>query len=417
LSEQQLYGLEEREQSAGWEKMPLANPIPKETWDGPAPALDDKYSGISPQEAAEVLVQQRSQPVEETREPTVTEPPPIPVQYLQQFGENAGERMPEHQTVSPEQAAHDLASWRENIGKSIEDAEQKTIRDAIDALRGEQQPVAEPQAQTPEAPVQPQPEQTPENRVAEALKDPAILSAVQEQVGRYEQAAAQAKQAWESAATSNANLIIANLAARHPELRIGFEHWPTVLTNLAASNPQRAQQLTSELQATRQIFEQALQVEQNRQQQYQAQAQQYASAAAQRFNSAAKAADADFQEYANAQNVSGEQLKAIRAEAMSMLRESMTDEQIAAEYNSNWLFRSAQSQRILMDAARWRLSQKTLAQKISRPVPPVQRPGSTLDRVGDEDITMRALNQQLERSGHWKDAAKVLVQRRAVNKR
>jgi hypothetical protein len=70
----------------------------------------------------------------------------------------------------------------------------------------------------------------------------------------------------------------------------------------------------------------------------------------------------------------------IKAEALAMLRESgLSDEAINWNWHNNALLRSRQGQKVLADAAAWRLHQK-MAQSM-RPVhqvPKVQRPGSPL---------------------------------------
>jgi hypothetical protein len=417
---EQLYGLEEREHSAGYSPMPLAHPLPREEFDTPSPAPDDKYSALSPQEAAKELVQNRAfqpdQPTEDRELPPVEEPA-IVRQYSRQGGEHAGETMPANETVSAEQAAHDLFLAREQDALATKTAADAELRQAVDALRADQQ---QPVAEQPAQPEVPQPEAQPaqedrNQKIQRMLQDPDFLAAAQESIQAQAQQAEQARQTYEQAVLQNANVTLANISARYPELRnVGLDQWPTVLQTLQTSNPQRFQQISQELQGTRANLEQAAQVMASQQQQYQQQLNQAASTAAQRFNAAARDADADFSDYAKAQNVSDGQLKEIRAEAFAMLRESMTVEQIAAEYNSNWLFRSAQSQRILMDAARYRLAQKNLAKNAAqKPVPPVQRPGQgRADFVDARDASTRELSAKLTHDGTLKSATELLIARR-----
>ena len=63
-----------------------------------------------------------------------------------------------------------------------------------------------------------------------------------------------------------------------------------------------------------------------------------------------------------------------------MLRETITEADLAYHWNNNPLFRSAASQRILYQAAKYEMSQKGIATKAVREVPQVQRPGSPLER-------------------------------------
>jgi hypothetical protein len=421
---EELYGREEREHSAGYTPMPLVSPIPKENWDDTsAPAPDDTYRPISPAEAANELLQKRSQPDQQTdREPPPVEQPPIPVEYLQQFGENAGQRMPDNQVISAEQAAHDLARWRESVGQTIEDAERQQLQETVDALRGEQQqqPVAEQQAAQPQETQPEQPVQEDRNqKVQRMLQDPDFLAAAQEQIATQTAQAEQARQTYEAAVLQNAHVTLANISARHPELRnVGLDQWPVVLQTLQASNPQRFQQISQELQGTRDNLTQAAQVMERQQQQYQAQMHQAASQMQQRFNNAARDSDASFEEYRKAQGISDAHLKEIQKEAFAGLRESgMTDEQIATAWNTDWTLRSFPAQRMMMESALYRLGKRGLAQRVApKPVPPVQRPGSPQEIASAKDYSTRELSAKLSHSGSLKDAAALLQARRA-NKR
>src|SRR5262249_51772291 len=80
------------------------------------------------------------------------------------------------------------------------------------------------------------------------------------------------------------------------------------------------------------------------------------------------------------------------------MRESMTDAQILHEWNSNYLLRSSQGQRILMDAARYRMAQRGLRQKIDRTAPVVQRPGSPAEIAPPGDYEYAKLSEKLDRS-------------------
>jgi len=413
----QLYGIEETERSQGYTPMTVVNPLPRESFDeaGPAP---DPYTPLSPAEAAQELNEKRSQPQEQAAELPVPDEPAVVRSYSQQFGEHAGEPMPETQTVSAEQAAHDLFLARQADELATKTAADAELQQVVDQLRGDkQQP--EPQAQTPEAPVQPQPEQTPETRVAEALKDPAVLAAMNEHITQHQQQATKAQQAYEAAVLQNANVTLANISARYPELRnVGMDQWPTVLQTLQTSNPQRFQQISQELQGTRENLTQAAQVMARQQQEYKAQVDQAVTRAMENFNRAAQDADASFNEFAKREGISNAHLKEIRSEAFAMLRESgMTDQQIAEAWNSDYHFRSFPAQQMMMQAALYRMGRRGLAQKAARaPIPPVQRPGVSGQFVDAKDYSTQQLSARLTHSGSLKDAHQLLVARRQ-NKR
>src|SRR6516164_10009372 len=124
-SEDFLTGKRGVEASQGFSEMPLANPITKEA-DEPIDSAD-----LRPlrEEAQEI-------------------PAPTPINYHQQGGEHAGQPMDDRLTVSAEQAAADIARYREGVGEQIEALEAQQIRETIDALRAGDQ-------QQPQAPAEP----------------------------------------------------------------------------------------------------------------------------------------------------------------------------------------------------------------------------------------------------------------------
>jgi hypothetical protein len=127
--EQQLFGHPERERSAGYEPMPLAHPLPRESFDDVPAAAPDSFAPLSPKEAAEMLRDPANRPPH--IEPAPVEQPPIPIEYLEQGGARAGQRMDDQLTVSAEQAAADLAGYRQGIDQVAAAAEAQSIRDAI----------------------------------------------------------------------------------------------------------------------------------------------------------------------------------------------------------------------------------------------------------------------------------------------
>jgi hypothetical protein len=424
---EQLYGIEETERSQGWERMPLANPIPKETFDDTSAPAPDQYTPLSPKEAAEALADERNRPVMPDEAP-VPEEPAIVREYTHQRGEHSGEPMDLRQTVSAEQAAHDLFLAREQDALATKTAADAELQQVVDQLRGDQQqqPVA-PEHQskaTVDAAAQAElaaVEQAAsgDDEVARALQNPRVLAAVEQQVSQYQQQAEQARQTYEQAVLQNANVTLANISARYPELRnVGLDQWPTVLQTLQTSNPQRFQQISQELQGTRENLTQAAQVMARQQQDYQAQLRQSATRAVENFNRFGADADASFDEFAKREGISGAHLKEIRSEALTMLRESgMTDQQIAEAWNSDFRFRSFPAQQTMMWAALYRMGRRGLAQKVApKVVPPVQRPGVSGQFVDAKDYSTQQLSARLTHSGSLKDAT-ALLQARRQNKR
>jgi hypothetical protein len=357
---------------------------------------------------------------------------PFPIQYYEQGGKHAGRQMDRRLTVSAEQAAHDLGSYRQASAESEQAELDRVIAEAIDELRADAQPqqvppdVQQQQTPQPEAQAQPQQEAVPgvDPEIQRLLEqNPKLLSAVVELQSQAQNAqnyyAQEASRAMEAAQqqyhqglANNANVLLANFQARFPELRVPMENWQAVIQSLAQSNPQRAEQISGEIRQTRDFFTQAIQQEQVRvqalaQQEYQRQTQ-----ARRDFDTAAKNADHDFDAYAKMQ-VSSEQLTDIQREANLMMREyGLSEQEVAWHWQNNPAFRSLPAQKMMFDAARWRLAQRGISEKISRPVPTVQPPTSPAARGSEEDFNLRRLNDRLNATGSPKDAAALLVARR-----
>src|SRR5262249_9692084 len=151
------------------------------------------------------------------------------------------------------------------------------------------------------------------------------------------------------------------------------------------------------------------------QQQQQAIAQQYQARAQQaqrEFQTFANSSDAEFDNYARSQ-VGDQHYSEIQQEVRAMLRDyGLTDEQISREYNSNASFRSFAGQRLMFDAARWRLANKGVASKVARSVPQVRKPGSPLDRGNERDYQLDRLSAKLDKTGSARDAANLLIAQR-----
>jgi hypothetical protein len=112
-----------------------------------------------------------------------------------------------------------------------------------------------------------------------------------------------------------------------------------------------------------------------------------------------EAEDNRYEEWA-AQNSTPEERIAIQQEALNIIRESgAKDEDIAAEWHSGRSpLRSSWAQKALHDAARWRLAQKSIASKVARPVPTVQRPGAGGERATATEYQFKTLSEKIGRT-------------------
>jgi hypothetical protein len=137
--------------------------------------------------------------------------------------------------------------------------------------------------------------------------------------------------------------------------------------------------------------------------------QAYAAAAQQQFQEYGRRSDDAFDAYARTQ-VSAEQMREIKQEASNMLRDyGASEQEIVWNWQNNAAFRSVAAQKMMFDAARWRLSQRSIKSKVFAPVPTVQAPSSPAARGSEQDYSMRQLEKRLSETGSAKDAAALLL--------
>src|SRR5512139_1620726 len=79
--------------------------------------------------------------------------------------------------------------------------------------------------------------------------------------------------------------------------------------------------------------------------------------------------------------------------------------------------RDHRAQLLIRDAVRSVQAQKAVAQKVAaKPVPPVQKPGSSVSKQSADEVLTKNLEQKLERSGNVKDAVALMMARRSARR-
>jgi hypothetical protein len=378
-----LTGKQSIEASQGWSEMPLANDIRKQA--------DEPIDGA---EVSEALRSTQAQVAE-----------PIPVQYLEQRGERTGQPMDERLSVSPEQAAHDLNHFRDQTALMETGREVLEIQKAVDELRQSDAPeLPNDVAATPEA--QPQAPAGDDEVVKLLQSSPKLLDLINKELGQHSAQADQIAQRYINATAVNAQSAYANMVASFPEIaNVPADRLGTALQVLAQSNPEKAQAITRHVETVTKLTQEAqrAQVAAHLAQQQEARRQ---------FDVAATNADRDLEAHALSQ-VSADQYHQIQNEARSMMHDyGINEQELTWHWQNNPGFRSLPVQKMMMDAARWRLSQRGLKEKVVKTAPPVVRPGSPLERGSDQDYQLDRLNAKLNSSGSVKDAAALLIARR-----
>ncbi len=94
-----------------------------------------------------------------------------------------------------------------------------------------------------------------------------------------------------------------------------------------------------------------------------------------------------------------------------------TNDELAKLWNGDKTFRDARMQQVLLDAARYRELKTKAPVAAPKPVPQVQRPGVSQPRGASDEASVQNLNTKLDKSGNLKDAAALLLARRASQQR
>jgi hypothetical protein len=212
---------------------------------------------------------------------------------------------------------------------------------------------------------------TPRTRQAFA-ENPQLAQTVEAMNATVEQAATNYAQSAGLAVQQSEALLLAEF----PEVvSVPAEHRASVLQAMQVNNPERYQQFAARYQQLQQAGENyaaiANQLTAARQQQYQ-----------QQFSQWAQAEDAKFEQ--SIKGMPAQERQAVADMAKQLLLDTgLSENDVSAMWESHPFLRSAGTQAILLDAARYRLAQKGIQadrQAKRGRVPPVQKPGTNIPR-------------------------------------
>ena len=138
----------------------------------------------------------------------------------------------------------------------------------------------------------------------------------------------------------------------------------------------------------------------------------------QRWNEFANAEDQKFLAKAPEMNNPAEASRIANASLSYLRGLEFSDENLSDLWagRASFSLRDARVQLLVRDAALYRQAKASVPARKSTPVPKVQRPGSPAERVPDADASLTALDNRLESTGKWKDAAELLLARRAARR-
>lgn len=392
MAEEQLYGIEGIEHDAGHFPIPEAPPAKSEAEEH-AEALETWSNNREREEASKPIVDRA---------------------YQHTDGDDVGKPYDPKGVVDVQRAAKDLSEIREAEDALREFEKSQALANEIDAARGLQpeQPapevleVLEQQPQTPLVSELQQPQSAPagtgvDPEVVRALQNPRVLSAIQQErradIAKVD-AAINAAAQW---AQTNAEIAAAALLNRSELKNIPPSQLPGALAALAQSNPQVAAEIKEQIDQIGVLGQQVREAQTVAQQRAAIQFQQYGAAQDQAFD-------------ATLAGESPESVRALKEYTMNMMRGmGLGDQRLLQEWNSNLLLRSAEGQAIVADAARWRIAKAGLAQKSAKPIPNVQRPGSSVDRPDAAGRDSFALENRYRGPLSAKQAAELVIGRRA----
>lgn len=392
MSEDTKIGEASVEAAQGYTSMSDAYAPPEEK----KKTYDAQEGGI--REAAEDLAATRAKAEDE----------PIPRTYVEHGGDHHGEAVAGNETISLERASVDLTRQRA-VEQAAQQPDPQAAADAVDALRAQAtqqpqpQPEPQPQPQLPEQQAQQVDGVDPE--IAQALQNPKIREALAREV----EAAENARQQFAQQALDAARLSAASLFSFAPELAsLTTEQLPGALALIAKSNPQRAMEIQAQLSRTEQLFTASRQAEAQaaatRQHQQQQQLKAWAAQQDEVFERevASKESPARMQE--------------ITENVVALAEEyGVSREELVTAWKSQPVLRSAAFQRMMVDAAKYRMAQKAVPAKVARPVPPVQRPGIAPPHGSSSDVD--SLIKQFRSAPSVDNAVQLLMARRASNRR
>ena len=324
--------------------------------------------------------------------------PPVPRAYGRTAdGKFTGERAGITETVDLKRASHDLADLRRAEDDAAEALHNMSLRERLDAFRQDANaadreaapPVPEPQAEVaPEAPQQ-------QTKLQQALADPEIRAALEQQAMAHEGA----RQQYLQSVQQLGNATMASVLSHFPELQQGNAQ--QVLEQMRVQNPSRFAEIAGHLSRVQQIS--------NHWQQLQAQQQQQTLA---QWQSQGERHDQEYTDYANSRPAA--EVKAVKENVLEVMKSYGIDErEFGRMYNMGhpWA-RSGIVQRIFHDLTVLALARQAAGHKAPAAVAPVLRPGEVATGRVDTSALAAAFRAFEADPNNPRLAAKALVQRR-----
>jgi len=221
-----------------------------------------------------------------------------------------------------------------------------------------------------------------------ALRHPQVLQAIEEKIGEAEAA----RRSYGEGLASAVQIAQASFLSQFPEFAgMPAEQVPAALERMSREDPGRLGRIQAAVAMSDQLLAQQAQ-EHHRQ----------AEAVQQSFNNFAQEQDDKLEGMLKSEPRAVR--RAVAAEIMVAATESgISPAELNRLFQTEPLMRHATFQRMMYDAARYRLMMRAKDAAVTKAVPSVIRPGASASS-GERGADLRALNAQLTSSGNLKDA-------------
>jgi hypothetical protein len=297
-------------------------------------------------------------------------------------------------TLSVAQAAKRVEESRDADAAQAELDGTKAAQKEVDKLRSETPAEVRQPAQ-----VEAEPEDFDIAKAHPKVRD-AILAKVTE--------AETQRQHFETSVKEVGKMRVAALAADFPELvNLPLDKWAGAINAMAQRDLPRAKQIANRLHSLGEVENAMIQIKAQKDSREKAEFTQYSARENQRFKELTK-------------GMTPQQMSAVQAEVPAMMAEyGVTDPRAFLEaIQGQTSFPRASAERIMIDAAKYRLMQRAPKAIAARgPLPRVAVPGVAQNRGSSASANLASLNAKLSQTGNIKDATALLMAKRKATKR
>jgi hypothetical protein len=226
-------------------------------------------------------------------------------------------------------------------------------------------------------------------QLEKALKHPQVLQAIEERVAEAEKA----RQSYREGLAAAMQIAQTSFLGQFPEFSsMHPDHVPAALEKMSREDPAKFARIQAAVTASEGLL--ARQAHEN---------QRQAEASQQSFQKFASGEDARLETMLKDEPTSVRH--AVATEILDVAKENgIEPAELNRLFHTEPVMRNAVFQRMMYDAAKYRLMMKAKDAVAARPVPPVLRPGVATAATERGRTDLRSLNARLSSSGNLKDA-------------